>query len=154
MKTVEMEYALAVAYDYRRNLVVPNVHWGMQLHECDLLLLTEAGYATEIEIKISMADLRKDKEKKHGHRSGGRIKKLIFAMPHKFMSKAEEIERHVPGQAGIVFVEWDDKDGWPRVHTHRQPIADNKARAFTQRERYRLARLGALRIWNLKRKTL
>lgn len=154
MKTIEMELKLVSYLDYRRNLIVPNVHWGLNMHECDLLLLTQSGYATEIEIKISMADLRRDKHKAHGHRSGGRIKKLYFALPAKLKEKhLEEIEALVPERAGIYFV-YDDDERWCPVRVHREAVVNNNARKFTDDERYRMARLGALRIWNLKRKTL
>ena len=79
--TPEMECRLADYFGYRKNLIVPNVYWGLDMHECDLLVLSQAGYATEIEIKISIADLRADAKKVHGHRSGGRIK---YSIPIRF----------------------------------------------------------------------
>ena len=69
MKTLEMEIALMRKFDVRRNIIVPNICWGMNLHECDLLSITKKGYATEIEIKVSKPDLRADRDKTHGHRS-------------------------------------------------------------------------------------
>ena len=67
----EMECAVARYMDFRTNLVVPNVSWGFEVHECDLLIVTKTGYAYEVEIKRSKADLKKDIEKKHGHNSRG-----------------------------------------------------------------------------------
>ena len=155
MKTVDMELALVAHFDYRRNLIVPNVHWGMNMHECDLLMLSQHNYATEVEIKISMADLRADAKKPHGHRSGGRIKNLWFALPEKLKEKhLEKIEQLVPERAGILFVREDDDNWTPRVRMHRPPRGNANARNWTDEERYKLARLGALRIWNLKRKIL
>lgn len=44
--------------DYRRNTVVPNAYWGLGLTwEADLLVISKAGYLTEVEIKVSKADL-------------------------------------------------------------------------------------------------
>lgn len=155
MKTVEMELALASWFDYRMNLIVPNVHWGLEMHECDLLCLSQAGYATEVEIKISIADLRADAKKAHGHRSGGRIKFLWFAFPTNLKKKLDDIEELVPERAGILFVKPDDDDNFhvPKVRRHREAVKQ-PARKFTDLERYKLARLGALRIWNLKRKAM
>jgi len=60
--TPEMECALAGWFDYRQNLIVPCVYWGVgyYTHECDLLIVSRAGYVTEVEIKISRSDLRAD----------------------------------------------------------------------------------------------
>ena len=69
MTAKEMELHISRYFDLRQNIIVPNISWGMGLHECDLLILSRAGYATEIEIKISAADLRKDSKKKHEHLS-------------------------------------------------------------------------------------
>ena len=154
LTTPEMECALANYFNYRVNLIVPNIHWGMSnLHECDLFVLSQAGYATEVEIKISMADLRADAKKWHGHRST-RIKRLYFALPlalgDKYPAKIREL---VPERAGILFVREADTDDWrqPKVIKSREAVKQKTSR-FTESERYKVARLGAIRIWNLKRK--
>ncbi len=164
MTTLEMEIALAAHFNHRQNLIVPNVHWGFFIHEIDLLVLTKAGYAYEIEIKISKADLVKDKGKEHQHRdSQGRIKYLYFAIPESL--KAEIV--HVPDRAGIITVKkymakWGryggngyetyEKEAFD-CQVMRQPEALGKYR-FSDSERYDIARLGALRIWSLKDKLL
>ncbi len=79
--TPEMECALAAFFDSRANLIVPRVHWGMaDLHECDLLMVSKVGYVTEIEIKITRADLKKDAEKEKRQRffRGVLLKKRVF----------------------------------------------------------------------------
>ena len=89
LTTTDMELALTTMpnrrtksyIDIRRELVVPNVHWGADVHECDLFLLSKSGYAIEIEIKISKADLIQDSKKKHGH-VNYKIKQLYFAIPN------------------------------------------------------------------------
>lgn len=141
--TAEMEIALATYFDYRRNLIVPNISWGLFLHECDLLILTKSGYAYEVEIKVSKADLIKDKEKEHGHKSN-RIKFLYFAIPDYLLPHRE----HIPKRAGIISI---------ITHGHskgvcqivRPPVVNSMYR-FTDEERYQVARLGAIRIWGLK----
>ena len=64
MKAIDIELAVSNYLNPRTNLIVPNVHWGMCLHECDLLVITRSGYAWEVEIKVSRVDLIKNKEKK------------------------------------------------------------------------------------------
>ena len=150
--TPEMECALANWFDYRMNLIVPNVHWGLNMHECDLLIVSKAGYCTEVEIKISRADLRADKKKRHGHRCA-RIKYLYFAVPEKLEAAAIEF---APSRAGIITVKpsmssMDPRnDGSPRCKRIREPIVTVKPQPMPDSERYKVARLGALRIWGLK----
>ena len=151
--TPEMECALANYFNYRVNLIVPCVSWGMDFHECDLLILSQARYATEVEIKISIADLRADAKKRHGHRSN-RIKRLYFAFPLAMGDKYPAMIRElVPERAGILFVREYDDDDWtrPRVIKSREAV-NQKTSRFTEAERYKVARLGAIRIWKLKRK--
>ena len=64
--TTEMEVALAHYLNMRVNLIVPNISWGMFIHECDLLVITPAGYMWEVEIKVSKQDLSRDSKKRIG----------------------------------------------------------------------------------------
>ncbi len=76
VKILDIECALATYFDPRRNLIVPNVWWGMGLnHECDLMVMTRSGYVYEVEIKTSKADLVRDLKKPHGH-GDDKIRKL------------------------------------------------------------------------------
>ena len=155
--TPEIECAVANHFNYRANLIVPNVHWGMAIHECDLLVVTKAGYAYEVEIKITKADLKKDSEKLHGHQDN-RIKYLYFAIPD-YLEDSTDL---IPERAGIIVVETGPlkttKYGgrtytWNRkCRVVRQPILNMLATSFSPDDRYKVARLGALRIWRLKQK--
>ena len=143
--TAEMEIAVAEYFCPRRNLVVPNVHWGMFFHECDVLVLTPAGIAQEVEIKISKADLKKDAEKKHGH-FDSRIRKLWFAVPDYLVESCLEL---APERAGVLAV-YKNKNGV--LCKKIRAAKDTGNHKFSDDERYKVARLGALRIWGLKRK--
>ncbi len=159
--TPEMEIALASYFNYRVNLIVPNVHWGKFMHECDLLIVSKAGYCTEVEIKTSRADLRADAKKWHGHNGDGQsgkrvIKYLYFAVPEALKDAALEL---APERAGIITVR--DKDNVPGVYPYhprcqrvREPTVRRHATKMPDSERYKVARLGALRIWDLKRKLI
>jgi hypothetical protein len=140
---VDIEIAIASRFGYLENLIVPGVHWGLDLHECDVLVLSKAGYATEVEIKTSKSDLIADKKKRHGHFSD-RIKYLYFALPDYLKDCIE----HVPERAGIILV---GSSGANRGRTNiiRKP-KHNKSRKFSEVERCKMARLGAIRIWGLK----
>lgn len=150
LKTPEMEIALAQHFNYRQNLIVPNVSWGLYLnrqplHECDLLVLTKSGYLWEVEIKVSKSDLIADKKKMHGHVNAN-IRRLYFALPHYL----EDCIEHTPERAGIIIVTVGAA-GQLKCKQIRAPRNDRGYR-LTDKEQYKMARLGALRIWALKNK--
>jgi len=148
IRTLDVEIALAEYFNPRANLIVPNISWGMNLHECDILIITSSGYAWEVEIKVNKYDLMKDKNKRHGHNSE-KIKFLYFAIPESLLG----YQVHIPERAGIIIVKHYPNAHWQpyRCNRIRKPRVNSKYK-FTDRERYDVARLGAIRIWNLKRK--
>src|SRR5690606_3456699 len=98
MNASEVEMAVVNYFGSRQHLIVPNVSWGFGLnYEADLVVVTKAGYAKEIEIKVSRADLLKDKEKKHNH-DCSKFKELYFAIPERLLKDKE----HIPERAGII----------------------------------------------------
>jgi len=152
MTALEIEIKVARYFNSAVNLIVPNVSWGLVGgQECDMLVLTGSGYATEIEIKVSRSDLKRDAEKrhrKHPHLASDKIKKTYFAMPESMESCVDL----VPKTSGVLLV----KEGEPmysdsRVTVFREAEIISKYK-FTDQERSTLARLGTLRIWGLKEK--
>ncbi len=132
------------------HLVVPNVSWGFKIHECDLLSVTNSRYATEVEIKISVADTKKDKEKTHGHKSD-KVKYLYFAMPKEIYDKAKEF---VPKRAGIYTVEayyWRKQLRY-RVVCERKAEVNKTHRKLTEDEMDQLRRLATMRYFSLLRR--
>lgn len=142
VKTIEAEIAIAKYINPRVNLVVPNVSWGAGIHECDMLVITKSRYAWEIEIKVSKADLLKDKQKRHGHLSD-RIRDFYFAIPKSLLACYPDI----PGRCGILVI-----DENMRVKKVRDPIHNSNAIKWSDAEYANIARLGAMRIWGLKSK--
>ncbi|QMU29080.1 MmcB family DNA repair protein [Adhaeribacter radiodurans] len=144
----EMETAVAKLWDVRRHVIVPNISWGMKLHECDLLILTKANYAIEVEIKRSKADLKKDVEKAHAHQSK-RIKELWFAIPEQLKNCLDLIPEH----AGIIIVKKRKLKSLKveyRAVRKRLPVTNKEAIKLTEAEVSNLKRLGCMRIWSLK----
>lgn len=151
INTLEMEIALMKYLGVRQNLVVPNVSWGMYgLHECDLLSLSGSNYATEVEIKVSKGDLLNDKKKNHDH-DHKLITYFYYAVPAKLVEVALE---EIPEHAGLISVEKVDFYGRLYNNVSQVRPAQRKAKAYkwTDDDRYRLARLGTLRILGLKEK--
>ncbi len=140
MKTSEIEYIVARKFGWRTHLIVPNVSWGAGIHECDLLILTKSGHAYEVEIKVSKADLIKDKLKSHGHHSN-KIRKLYFAIPDKLKPYID----HIPVRAGIACV---SAGGFCEIL--REAEINTTSQKWTESERFNVARLGTMRIWTLK----
>lgn len=145
-KTHELEIAISNFFDYRVNLIVPNVYWGFLAYECDLLVVSKAGYTKEIEIKVSKADLKKDKEKWHNHNSK-KIKQLFFAIPEKL--GIDFALEHIPNKAGLIVV---DKFG--RCKVVKSAKINTKAEKISIEDRLKIAHLGSMRIWNLKWKLI
>jgi hypothetical protein len=152
MKSIDIEIAAMEYFGVRQNLIVPNVHWGMSLgnkdlHECDLLVLTKAGYATEIEIKVSKYDLLKDKDKKHKH-NHNLIRRLFFAVPEKLKVIALD---NIPENAGLLTVsESIDIKGTYNVELIKSPKTNKCAIKWVDKQRMKLAELGCMRLLGLK----
>lgn len=156
MTTLEAEITLMEMFDIRRNLIVPCITDMSFLvkFETDLLILSESGYATGVEIKVSKADLKNDLKKKHIKNLGtktlirGRttkewyyknLKYFYYAVPNKLI---EETKSQIPNFAGII-----DLDKRKIVRKPKTLFTTK----WTEKMRYSLARLGSMRILNLKR---
>ena len=152
MKAIEIEVAVAHHFGTRQNLIVPNTSWGLSMHECDLLVMTKAGFLYEVEIKVTKADLKRDAKKPHGH-DNVRLKRLYFALPEKIAKECMDL---IPFHAGVLAVK-PVEDGvfyHEIVECLRKAVDRKGARFVTPDEAYAIARLGALRIWGLKEKII
>lgn len=146
MKSLDIEIAVMKYIGTRANLIVPNVSYGMDLHECDILSLSKSGYATEVEIKVSYSDLLKDKGKWHGHHDK-KIAQLFFAVPELLEGRALNV---IPERAGL-FVARKEYEGLIEIVQVRACQRNENAVKWTDEERCKLARLGTLRILKLKK---
>jgi len=114
--SLDIEIAVAKHFGWRQNVIVPNVHWGLGLHyEADLVVLRPSGWAIEIEIKISAADIRADLKKLRQHNSP-LFRELYFAVPECLTENP-----NIPAHAGILSV-WEYKPGWLKVKKIRYPL--------------------------------
>src|SRR5690606_3778944 len=105
---------------------------------------------TEIEIKISKADLKADFKKAHGHRSKI-ISRLIYAVPKELEQVAIEL---IPKDAGLIVCEWKSlypgspiklKAYWKKMVKHK--VIEVPSSATIQK----FKELGCMRIWSLKK---
>jgi hypothetical protein len=115
-----IQRVLAMFFDPRKHLIVPNVSHSFFNHECDLLVLSAAGYATEIEIKISASDLKRDfAKRKHERPRPKMIRRLFYAVPTNLVELAIDL---VPQQYGIIEI-WDFRSDYsPDIIHHKAKI--------------------------------
>lgn len=148
IEEIEVMLATSKEFDFRRNLFVTNVDWGLLNHEADVIVMSKNGYLTEIEIKRSKADLRADFKKNHKH-NDILIKNLYFCIPTSLKDECLElIKTHNYKVFGLIL--YDDNKRFKIHH-----IGDrNNFRRLTNDERYRLARLGCIRVVALKEKII
>lgn len=166
MKIIDLEIALMNYLDIRKNLVVPNVtnQTNLVAFETDILSLSKSGYASAFELKVSLADLKKDLDKKHiwmlnndfGY--GGKpaimyfysnLKYFYYVVPENLREKAIE---QIPVFAGLLVAE--------RISKYNKRIEISEARKanviykkrWSPDMQYQLARLGAMRILGYKEK--
>lgn len=153
ISTIDMEIGISNLFDYSRNIIVPNLSWGFNIHECDLFIVRESGYAFEVEIKRSKSDLIKDFKKNHNHQDKeNRLCELYYAIPTDLLDSCQTI---IPENAGIivcknVYTKKGKKKQVANIIKKAKRIKG--ARRLTQEEQFKIARLAGMRIWGLKKK--
>lgn len=148
----QIEINLANYFNYRQNLIVPNISWGLLDYEADLLVMSKNGCITEVEIKVSKQDLIRDAEKRHSHNSN-LVKYLYFAIPDKLLPFID----YIPKKAGILVLSknndhyFEEFCWYLTVKKIRDAEVNRNLVKLTDTNRYQFARLGAMRIWKLKK---
>lgn len=93
VKDIQMALRDAM-FDTRNDLVCPNVSWGLLPYEADLLAINKNGQCTEIEIKRSFEDFKKDFVKDHKH-DAQQITYFYYAVPVSIVNKCTDfITKH------------------------------------------------------------
>lgn len=145
MSVSESEIACAITrpqgpFPYRRYLCVPNLSWGLDIDgEADLVALSSSDYLTEVEIKISVADFRRDANKwKHRRQvKSPLVCQFYYAMPTAIWTK---VEGEFPESAGLIL--YQDQRARIAIPAPRRPC-----RKLSASEREQLGRLGTMRYW-------
>lgn len=134
----QLEVAVMRYFNPRVNICVPNISWGLDLHECDVLVLTPSGLAYEVEIKISRADILADKKKAHGH-NDKKIARLYFCVPSFLVDFAGQ---HIPERAGLLSVA-EPGFAWAKKVREARISSDYR---WSAEQRHKLAHLGCMRL--------
>lgn len=132
----------------RYNCIV-NVSFGFLNHEADLLVMNENCRLYEVEIKTSLADLKADFKKKHGHEDR-KVERLFYAVPTPLLEAAQNI---IPEQFGIIAVEDAGKGcKYPCLYATRvRNAAKLRDYPLNVHQVIQLLRLGTMRFWTRHR---
>jgi len=109
----------------------------------------------EFEIKRSFSDYKADFKKHRWKRWGGnlgpQIKEFYYTFPAELWHKREgDIRTLLPEFAGVLVVYNGEK--LPHSKIVREAKINNNAKPFNKDQLYEVARLGMIRIWDLKRR--
>ena len=162
MNTPEMEKLIYWYFKESSLVIVPKVsgnNWWLDTeadpmiwknivnHECDILIVTKNHYLTEVEIKISLSDLKADFKKKHQHKDEN-IKNFYYAFPEEMKEKALEL---IPKECGILIaVEKKCSIPYRTIECYRKPKINKEAKPVNDIVLSKIYRLGYLRYWNYR----
>ena len=147
MTTSEMERLIYTYFESGSLAIVPRVTKNNGW--LDMLIVTKNRYLTEVEIKISLSDLKADFKKKHQHKDEN-IKNFYYAFPEEMKEKAIEL---IPEEAGILIaVKKHLNSGYEyrEIECYRKPKINKEAKPINDIVLSRIYRLGYLRYWNYR----
>lgn len=135
-------------FDATRYSCVVNVSYGFLNHEADMLIMNGTRRLYEVEIKTTLADLKADFKKNHGH-NDPKIERLFYAVPAPLLEKAQHI---IPEQYGIISVNLERLPHFNLLSAERVREA-KKLRDYQLNDKQviQLLRLGTMRYWTRRR---
>ena len=115
-------------------------------HECDILTVSPSYWATEVEIKISLSDLKADFKKKHNHLSNA-IKYFYYCIPEHLLQKSLNI---IPKNYGILVAKpyKFNENVYCKIEQYRKSKPNKESRKLTEREVSEIWRKTMFRYWN------
>lgn len=154
MTAIEIEVALYEHFRFTQNDVITNICLSFGMQECDLIVIRKSLYALEVEIKISVSDLKAERRKYRYGENGYHdsmagmhcmFKEKWFAMPSTMKSEGLDL---IPEYSGLLLV---NKHGG--VEVAKSPKKLN-AKPLTECKRLDLLRLGVMKSYALKQKII
>ena len=162
MKTLELEIAVMKSFDFKRNIIIPNItaNNGVLGFETDMLIISKNGYAHGLELKVSKSDLKNDLKKNHWISVAvdeakainlyfKKLKYFSYAIPKEL---TDEVMRQVPLFCGIYEVSKGVdffENEYTSVREIRKPKTLNSYK-FTDKELLKISHLGCMRAFTLK----
>lgn len=170
---LDIELAIMKYFDFRKNLIVPGITKMMLLlpFETDMLVLTKSNCAYGFEIKVTKSDLNNDFKKRQikaitGTQLNGfnepipstkgliqfyyKFRHFYYAVPCYLEDYALEV---IPEMFGVLSLHRHTASSitFNDLRVARKPKQLSTYK-WSEKERYEVARLGAMRIWSLKNK--
>ena len=158
LTTKEIENAIVFGWlgGFTENIVIPHLALGLLNHEADIAIISKAGYLTEIEIKRSLDDLKKDFFKKVFH-CDERVSKFYFCLPISIKAGAFKLfNQHRTQICRLLGTEeyrhpailfFDEAGNISSVGDAR-----TNGRQLTVEERCKAMRIMTIRYWDLRRR--
>jgi len=100
----------------------------------DLAFVTPAGYLTEIEIKLSFADFRRDAAKGKWSKPRPHVSRFFFAVPETLV---EAVLPHLPDGAGLLACSPWIREVRPAKRRAARKLSDRQLRAIHDAAYYR-----------------
>ena len=127
-----MQQALLWHFDYRVNRCFVNVH--LMAWESDMLVVSKAGYMTEVEVKTSWSDWKADAAKdKWGKldldRYWNLVKRFTYAVPGELYEK-HGIPDNLRPEHGVLVLTPRKYGKVPYVKVVREAVVNPKAKAL------------------------
>lgn len=160
----ESRIAAALARNtFAGSLVVVDNCYGIG-SECDLLVVTRNLMAVDVEIKISVADLKRDRDKdkwidRRGYSHSTRhplesvprpwprgAHKHYYVIPDPIWR--DDLLEHCQPKSGVIKVKISDDGGLRSLVVMRRVQANPEAKALTHAQVLDIARLASLRMWD------
>lgn len=142
----EIEYALFIFF--KRNISITN--YFVSGHEADFLMVRKTKYAVEVEIKRSVADLKADLKKPHGHKSR-LIAELYYAVPEKIYDKCLPL---IPEDAGVFQICYSPFYGTWLAYKKRGAKRNKDAVKWNDQQIEQILRYSNYHIWSAKKKII
>ena len=159
MTSAEIERAIILTWAPANTLIVPNVAQGfVRWGEIDILKVEKSLYLTEIEIKTSLSDLKREWRKRRWgpvYQDWFRktIRRYFIAMPEDIYEKGRDVIPDWVGAGILTVEEVEEVNGrWTRPYAYqrKKPRINKEAAKITVEDLATLGRLGTLRYWDMR----
>lgn len=159
MNSKQVQWCLSNYYDSpvglrKAEFIVPNINFGWG--EADYFFVSKSGYGTEVEIKVSIQDLRADfgKYKWQQARPNNRdavMKRFYYAVPEEIAGRAlaviENCEIPQVKEAGLLVVSIENHR--PHVIESRPSGVNKLAKKLNDTQKLAYYRTAHFRYWTL-----
>jgi hypothetical protein len=136
-------------FNKRQDIMIPNLSYGLLDYEADFVSISKSGYLTEVEIKRSFEDFKADFKKKHNH-NDFHVYYFYYCIPESIFNKVNKYLQENQSTKAILTY---DENGFI-FNKHIGFSRNYNGRKLFIEEQLKVARLGCLRMWNLKEKNI